>query len=625
MLDRTYVTRIVVLCALASVAAPAAAAPDELAGLRAEFARRTGAELVFTEDELGGDWYDRMPALGATRRVAAARILVAEAAKYPAGWLGAIGLRKVGVFAALVSEHGDGFRPYDADHDGYLYYGMWNGTDAVAASFYTDGQLPLTFHHEVFHHVDATVSGVTDHDLHFASDDARFVAAVAGRRPYPALQLDDADRTALARRAGEPLAGAVSDYAAKAAGEDQAETARWLMSHLAAGLWQAAAKPELAGSQRVLHVLAGYGVAGAGATRGPDAAWLIDVALGRDPVRGRARREFASEALRANRELLERIAPQGEPAFVVRGHEDGDGGNRTLRADLTRFGDVAERLAGRGRTAGTSAAAVAAAGDHLRGLLARYRGFIAARWSLSAGTRRVFDDTRRRIDAALPPALPPPGAGRNPYLDKVDAEITESRWRAAIRAVQPATVRLGGGSGVNLAPAGLVLTAGHVVDRVGATLDVRFPDGSSFRGTVTHVDTALDLALVALAGARDLPTAPVAAAAPEEGDDVAVIGQPGKHTPDGDPTGYQPWHVSSGHIRGFRTGDRTGEQSLGRTKHDAWTYWGHSGSPLFDRRGAVVALHNSWDSATAMRHAVTWEAIVRFLERRGIPHRPTGT
>ena len=30
--------------------------------------------------------------------------------------------------------------------------------------------------------------------------------------------------------------------------------------------------------------------------------------------------------------------------------------------------------------------------------------------------------------------------------------------------------------------------------------------------------------------------------------------------------------------------------------------------------GAVVALHNSWDSQTAMRHAVTWEAIVRFLD-----------
>ena len=496
---RTAATVATVAAAFALSATAAAAAPDELAQLRAEFSRRTGAELVFAEGELAGDdaWYDRMPGLARDRRVAAARILVAESEKYPAGWLGAIGLRQVGVFAALVSEEGDGFRPYDRDQRGYLYYGMWNGRDAVVAAYYTDGQLPLTFHHEVFHHVDATSAAVTSHDPSYTSDDAAFAAAVAGDRRYPALRLAAADLDALARRAGEPLADAVSDYAAKAAGEDQAETARWLMSHLATGLWQAAARPQLGGSQRILHVLAAYGHAGRADARGPDAAWLVDVALGRNPARRRAARPT------------------------------------------------------------------------------------------------------------------------NPYLDKVDAEITDPTWRAAIRAVQPATVRLGGGSGVNLAPSGLILTAGHVADEVGKTFDVRFPDGRHFRGTVTYLDDRLDLALLTLAGAADLPSAPMAAAAPARGDDVAVIGQPGTYTPDGESTHYQPWHVSTRVIRGFRGTDRTGEQSLGRTKHDAWTYWGHSGSPLFDRRGAIVALHNSWDSSTAMRHAVTWEAIVQALDDSG--------
>jgi hypothetical protein len=70
--------------------------------------------------------------------------------------------------------------------------------------------------------------------------------------------------------------------------------------------------------------------------------------------------------------------------------------------------------------------------------------------------------------------------------------------------------------------------------------------------------------------------------------------------------------VSLGSIRGFLP-DLLGKQSLGRTKHSAWTYWGHSGSPLFDTRGQIVALHNSWDSTTAMRHAVPWQAIRKFL------------
>jgi len=78
--------------------------------------------------------------------------------------------------------------------------------------------------------------------------------------------------------------------------------------------------------------------------------------------------------------------------------------------------------------------------------------------------------------------------------------------------------------------------------------------------------------------------------------------------------------VSAGHIRGFLP-DRLGPQSLGRTKHDAWTYWGHSGSPIFDGRGRIIAMHNSWDSKTGMRHAVTWEALVKVLDGAGVHYR----
>ncbi len=591
-------------------AGPAAAAPDELATLRGEFATRTGSTLVFARAELpDGAWYDRMPTLDRAHQLAAARILVDEAGHYPAGWLGKLGLERVGVFAALVSEHGDGFRPYDDDWGGYLYYGLWNGGHAIAAAYYTDGQLPLTFHHEVFHHLDGHAGGTS-----FTDDDARFAQAIAGTAPYPAMAVSAADRAALAARAEAPLTGAVGDYAAKGAGEDQAETARWLHSHLATGLWQAAARPDLAGSQRILHVLAEYTAAGPG---GPDGAWLVDLALGRDPARARQPAGFATELEVGVRGLAQRVAPRGEPGFVVWGQEQADGSNPTLRADIVEFGTVAVRLGAVAAVTGTPAADRAAAGARLAGLLDRYQAFIAARWSVSPGTAKVFTSARAAIAGALPALAPPPPV-TNPYLAKVDAAISDPSWRAAIRAVQPATVKLGGGSGVNLAPTGLILTAGHVVDAVGARLTVRFPDGRSFAGVATHYDDEHDLALVALDGARDLPVARVAAAAPAIGDDVVIIGQPGTRTPDGAATGYQPWHVSVGQIRGYRSGSRTGEQHLGRTKHDAWTYWGHSGSPLFDRVGAIVALHNSWDSTTAMRHAVTWEAITAFLRDAGV-------
>merc|ERR1719482_925745 len=38
-------------------------------------------------------------------------------------------------------------------------------------------------------------------------------------------------------------------------------------------------------------------------------------------------------------------------------------------------------------------------------------------------------------------------------------------------------------------------------------------------------------------------------------------------------------------------------------QHTCWTYWGHSGAPLFDEAGGVCGLHASWDRHVGMRHA----------------------
>ena len=76
--------------------------------------------------------------------------------------------------------------------------------------------------------------------------------------------------------------------------------------------------------------------------------------------------------------------------------------------------------------------------------------------------------------------------------------------------------------------------------------------------------------------------------------------------------GYEPFHVSFGAVDAF--GAKAGCPSLGRLHHSCWTYWGHSGAPLFDQHGCVVGLHNSWDEDNdGQRHAVDWERIVRFL------------
>ncbi|MEZ4365467.1 MAG: serine protease [Kofleriaceae bacterium] len=337
------------------------------------------------------------------------------------------------------------------------------------------------------------------------------------------------------------------------------------------------------------------------------------------PTVGRATpaETFAARVDLAVAAIRQRIAPEGEPRFVVWGRSEGARGNPTLRRDLARFAVAAEAIAAAARETGASPGEHAAALDGVLALLARYHAFITARWPVGASTEAVFAGVARAIATSRPANATAPTVADNPYLARVDDAIDDPAFRAAIRAVQPATVKLGGGSGVNLAPDGLVLTNAHVADALGNRLTVAFPDGRRFEGVTVAFDARLDLALLELRGARGLPVARLAARAPSAGIEIAVIGQPGTRSPEGAATGYQPWHVSTGTIRGFVDGSRTGDQHLGRTKHDAWTYWGHSGSPLFDRTGAVVGLHNSWDARTAMRHAVTWEAIAAFLAAAG--------
>jgi hypothetical protein len=685
--------------------------------------------------------------------VRAGHLALREVHKLPPGFLGAVGVKAIGIFQSCVSKHGDGFRPYDEKLKGYRYYGIWNGKDAVAAAYYSDRQLPLTFHHEIFHHVDGTLRGKTDvANLHH---DEAFRDALSGKSPYPALKIAADDLAALKKAStGAVLETAVSDYCKKNIGEDKAETARHLMSSLPDALVQMATRPELAGSQRLLHVLHKYETSLPNG--GPGVGWFVDVALGRaaeapaaaaapaadmsKPPPPRARTvdapspaaEPPAKSVRGPKELLARLQAlanpgktgydgvhsrvgearaaleqaeklqgtellkedaaelvsaaaevthqllcqriQPEPAekqFKIWGREDAAGVNQTLREDVLTFGRDAQRLKKIAALAPESTDVLTKTQLKDLHLVAKYYNFIASKWNVSDGTRRVFETARADLIAALPedqtnlvkaltgielkglaevipptgepvlrgdtrneapaPKAPAPKApatrsltgvatGSNPYLSKVDTVIEDADVRAAIRRVQPACVRLPNGSGVNVAPDGRVLTNAHVAKKLGGKATATFPDGRRFDGTCVAIDYVLDLALYALEDGDQLPFATVAPVSPEKGTRIVCIGQPGNYTPNGQPTGYQPFHVSAGTIRGILDNPAGDQHPLGRLKHDAWTYWGHSGSPLFNEAGQIIGLHNSWDSTTAMRHGVTHQAIMLFLKNQNVPY-----
>lgn len=99
---------------------------------------------------------------------------------------------------------------------------------------------------------------------------------------------------------------------------------------------------------------------------------------------------------------------------------------------------------------------------------------------------------------------------------------------------------------------------------------------------------------------------------------IICIGQPGADDLESDAprkTAYDLIEVSKGRLCGMIPHvDPQDNSEIGVLKHDAWTYWGHSGAPLLRRvDGSLLGLHSSWDDRTGMRHGVPLVAIRAFL------------
>src|SRR5262245_39881476 len=91
----------------------------------------------------------------------------------------------------------------------------------------------------------------------------------------------------------------------------------------------------------------------------------------------------------------------------------------------------------------------------------------------------------------VPPTDPTKRVGAEPLFvtgvpkDLADLRKLEARVQETLKRITPATVGLGGGSGVIVSKEGLILTVAHVGQRSGRALpDIRFADGKRVKGKV---------------------------------------------------------------------------------------------------------------------------------------------
>src|SRR5262249_22236364 len=167
------------------------------------------------------------------------------------------------------------------------------------------------------------------------------------------------------------------------------------------------------------------------------------------------------------------------------------------------------------------------------------------------------------------------------------------------------TPRQGSGSGFLIAPDGYILTNYHVIDaaeRIGVTL----ADGRSFRAEVVGTDPAIDVALLKITGAGELP-----AAALGNSDDLRV----GEWVcAIGNPLGYV--HSVTAGVVSF-IGRKLFDASLDDyIQTDAAINFGNSGGPLINARGEVIGINAAISSrANSIGFAVPINQAVAILDQ----------
>lgn len=172
------------------------------------------------------------------------------------------------------------------------------------------------------------------------------------------------------------------------------------------------------------------------------------------------------------------------------------------------------------------------------------------------------------------------------------------------------------GTSVSINPEGWVLTCSHCFgddEEEYKTANKRrwllFYTGLAVQVECRRWDSVRDLALLKIIAIEsdaskdgNVPTfsfVRLSSRAPTYRESIMCIGQPGRddlESTSSRRTKYNLVEVSEGAFRGMIPGANPDDNSeIGTLKHDAWTYWGHSGAPLLlADDGTLIGLHSSW-------------------------------
>jgi S1-C subfamily serine protease len=218
------------------------------------------------------------------------------------------------------------------------------------------------------------------------------------------------------------------------------------------------------------------------------------------------------------------------------------------------------------------------------------------------------------------------------------ADDISAASRSVVRVVTVAmvdgeVVGFGHGSGIAISPTRIITNA-HVVESAvqypnNVALGVVPSEGKkSYAGKLIAIDTARDLALVEIAGAR-LPAAAVYSGPIEAGDDVVALGYPGNvdlataRSAADYITPRTPVR-SEGNMSNMQAID-----GVATLVHTAKISRGNSGGPLVDQCGRIVGINTfitrADDGDSPFAFAISTRELARFLAEAGQQYSSVGT
>jgi hypothetical protein len=176
----------------------------------------------------------------------------------------------------------------------------------------------------------------------------------------------------------------------------------------------------------------------------------------------------------------------------------------------------------------------------------------------------------------------------------------------------------GSGSAFCIHPEGWFLTNAHVAQgELTLVLDPTLKSQKAYAARVVRSDTELDLALLRIEGAKDLPALALGSdEGLEELTEVIGFGFPFGKRIDG--REFPAVSVNVGSINALRHKDGR----LHRIQLDAAVTRGNSGGPVLDQRGKVIGVVVSGVIGTEVNFAIPVSAVKRFLERPEVQFNP---